>query len=99
MVKVQEPSEFDKLDRIMVEVSERFGHRLRVEGWTRKTYEVFLASRDSRESRRIARVESFVTQSGEITIFDDAALPWAEAAAKELEEAFDFGEATIVRAS
>jgi len=97
MVKFQEGTEYDKLDAIVHEVCQRHGLKLLVQGWTRKTYDVFADDRKTNSSALLARVESFATANGEIRIFDESALPFAEDLGQALEQTFGLAEAVIVR--
>ena len=98
MVKVQGPSDDEKLDRIIKEACERHGLGLQVVGWTRKTYDVHRKARTARDAGLIARIESFAMTSGEIRIYDDLALPFAEEVGAALETSFPtVGEAVIIR--
>lgn len=97
MVKMQEPSDQEKLDRIMVETCGRFGFRLSVTGWSRKTYDVYWRNQTSDKEEILARVESFATTSGEIRLFDDRGLAFAEALGQQLEKAFGLAEAVLIR--
>ena len=96
MVKIQGRSEYDKLDEIMRRVAAAHGLKLDVVGWSRKTYDLYVVLEDQRTSRLAARIESFVTTSGEIRVFDEGAMPFAEKLGEALEEAFSL-EAVIIR--
>ena len=97
MVRIQEPTEYDKLDAIMSRVCERHGLKLQVQGWTRKTYDVYREDKVAGTEEHLARVESFATTNGEIRIYSDEAMEFAGELAGELEQAFEIGEAVIVR--
>ena len=45
MVKIQEPSEYDKLEEIVENTCKKYGLKLYVAGWTRKTYDIFMEDR------------------------------------------------------
>ncbi len=97
MVKVQRPSEDDVLDAMIRTLAQRHGLSLDVEGWSRKTYDLLTGERLGKK-RRVARVESFVTRDGVIRVFDDVALPFAEALGAEIEKAFPaVREAVVLR--
>lgn len=97
MVRVQGQSDYDKLDALIHELVSKHGFSLDVTGWTRKTYDVF--RRANRHDRRqpMARVESFATTNGEITVFDEVAMGFAQDLGEQLEKDFEVGEAVIVR--
>jgi len=97
MVKIRESSDYDKLDAVVREVCERLGLKLLVEGWTRKTYDVYRDDRRAHVEDHLARIESFATTSGEIRIYREDAMEFATEMAKALVEAFDIAEAVIVR--
>lgn len=98
MVKIQGPtSDPDRLDRLLADACKKHGFRLDVEGWTRKTYDVYAGQARNRDSVLVARVESIATTNGEIRVFDDRALPLAQELGEALEREFGVKEATIVR--
>jgi hypothetical protein len=98
MVKVKQPDPYDVLDALIRAACEKHKFKLRVEGWARKTYDVFLERTRERDSRdlHLARIESLATTNGEIRYFDDQALAFCEDLGTELEAAFRF-EATLVK--
>ena len=97
MVKVQGKSDYDKLDELVRSIAEKHELKLIETGWTRKTYDVY-RPKDRSESRIeiLARVESFATTNGEIAIFDQSAMPFAQDLGEALEREFEIAEATIV---
>jgi hypothetical protein len=96
MVRIDKPSPADQLDAMVRRLCERFGYRLDVEGWARRTYDIYQG--DPRDVvRRLARVESFATTNGEVRVFEESALPFAQALGQEIEQAFGIREAVIVR--
>ena len=97
MVKVQGLSDYDRLDTLVHELVQKHGLRLDVTGWTRKTYDVFGPGGKYDPRTHFAQVESFATTSGEILVFDDAALPFAQELGGALEEQFGVAEAVVVR--
>ena len=97
MVKIQGPSDYDRLDQAMRTLAEKHGFRLDVTGWTRKTYDLYTPDVREGPSRLLARVESFATTNGEIRIFDDRALAFAEDAGGILEKEFGVAEAVVIR--
>ena len=96
MVKIQEQSEYERLDKLIQEIVDEFGLRLDVNGWTRKTYSVYTADTEKETGVLFARIESFATTNGEITVFDKTAMPFAEKLGTALEEQFDVEEAVVV---
>ncbi len=97
MVKIKESSEYERLDAIMHEICERLGLKLLVQGWTRKTYDVYRDDRKTNTEEHLARVESFATSSGEIRIYREDAMEFASELGQALEKAFDLAEAVIIR--
>ena len=97
MVKIKESSEYDKLDALVREVCERLGLKLLVQGWTRKTYDVYRDDRKANVEEHLARVESFATTSGEIRIYREDAMEFASELGRALEQAFEIAEAVIIR--
>ena len=101
MVKIQGQfdgrSDEEKLDAIIREACERRGYTLHVSGWARKTYDVFKEDLKKAQSQHLARVESFVTTSGEVRIFDDQVLDLAQEIAEAVEKTFGLEEAVILR--
>jgi len=98
MVKFREPTDAEKLDRLVEETARAHGLEVRSGGWARKTYDVVLRPDRLGKSVPMARVESYATTSGEVTIFDERALPFARDLGQGLEEAFGVAEAVLVRA-
>lgn len=98
MVRIEEKSEYDKLDDLVREIAAKHHLQLNIAGWTRKTYDVFLPKvEDRNEIIMLARIESFATTNGEITIFRQDAMPFAEELGGALEKEFDIQEAVIVQ--
>lgn len=100
MVKIQETpsSEYEKLDRIIQDLCERHGLHLEVTGWARKTYDIHWINKKTHRTELIARVESFVTVSGEILVFDDRGIEFAQDLGSAVESKFNVAEAVIIRA-
>jgi hypothetical protein len=98
MVKIQGKSDYDRLDELVHAAAAKFEWKINTTGWTRKTYDVY-RSADSQERtiEVLARVESFATTNGEITIFRDDAMPFAQELGATLEKEFDIEEAVIVQ--
>lgn len=98
MVKIQGSStDPDRLDRMLEAVCKQHGFRLDVEGWTRKTFDVYAGQARNRDSVLVARIESIATTTGEIRVFDDRALAFAQSVGEALERDFGVREATIVK--
>lgn len=97
MVRIQGPSDGERLDALVQRVAHDTGLQLDVTGWTRKTYDVYTPTVRGTVGELLARIESFATTSGEIVVFDDRAMPFATALAGGLEQEFGVEEATIVR--
>ncbi len=98
MVKTQGPSDYERLDEIITALAAKHGLRLDVSGWTRKTYDVYAAHHERiPKTSVLARVESFATTGGEIRVFDDRAMPFAEELGAALERDFGVAEATVLR--
>lgn len=100
MVRIQGPSEYERLDALVKEACEKHDVVLREAGWTRKTYDIHIDEGMQKGVRRqplVARIESFATTSGEIAVYDDRALPFAETLGGLLEKEFDIDEAVILR--
>ena len=97
MVRVEGLSDYDRLDALVHELVGKHSLRLDVTGWTRKTYTVYGPGGKRDPRPHFALVESFATTNGEIVVFDDAALPFAQELGGALEEQFGIAEAVIVR--
>ena len=99
MVRVirQEQSEDEHLDGLIAQLAKKHGLKVDRTGWSRKTYDLFLHDRATNRSLLVARVETLATVNGEVRVFDDRALPFAQELAEELERAFGLKEATILR--
>lgn len=97
MVKTKGPAEYERLDALVARLVDKHGLRLDVTGWTRKTYDVYNPNPRREKGRLLARVESFATTSGEIEVFDDAAVPFAEELGAALEQEFGVAEAVLLR--
>ena len=98
MVKIQGTCEYDKLDTLVNELVKTHGLIVEVTGWTRKTYDVYCPSDEqARTVLLYARIESFATTNGQISVFDERAMPFAEELGAAFETQFDIEEAVIVR--
>jgi hypothetical protein len=98
VVRIQEPAPDDRLHALLTELCAGAGLRLDVEGWARRTYDVYSVDGRFGRRRRLLRVESIASTNGEIRVFDDSAMPFATELGARLEQAFPaIGEATILR--
>ena len=97
MVRIQESSDEVVLDNLIHELVDKHGFSLDVTGWTRKTYNVYRSSGRGGPTTLLAQIESFVTTNGEIVIFDDQALPFAEELGGALEKQLGVKEAVLRR--
>ncbi len=101
MVRIERPDdELTRLGALVRRLAAEHGLHVVETGWARKTYELLQPIPDDPRKRRrkVARLESYVLQSGEIELLDDAGLPFAEALGKALEEELGLKEAVIRRA-
>jgi uncharacterized protein with GYD domain len=98
MVRVvrQEPSDDERLDRLIAQLAQKHGLKLDRTGWARKTYDLFAPVPGTDHAVLAARVETLATVNGEVRVYDDRALPFGEELAGELERAFGVKEATIL---
>jgi hypothetical protein len=97
MVKIQGSSDEVLLDKLIHELVAKHGFYLDVTGWTRKTYNVYRSSGRGGPTRLLAQIESFVTTSGEIVVFEDEALPFAEELGGAIEKQLGVKEAVLLR--
>ncbi len=97
MVRIQATSDYDRLDALIREIVDQHDLHLDVIGWTRKTYNIYRMNGRRDPAVLLARVESFATTNGEITVFDDTAISFAEQLGAALEEQFVVGEAVVVK--
>jgi hypothetical protein len=97
MVRVvrQEQSDDERLDRIIDQLAQKHDLKLDRTGWARKTYDLYLRDRKGDRLVLLARVETLATVNGEIRVFDDRGLAFAQDLAAELEQTFGLKEATI----
>lgn len=98
MVKIEGPSsDYDRLDELVRGLAEKHGLRLDIVGWSRKTYDLYTPDVREGPRRLLARVESFATTNGEIRVFEDTALKFAEDLGAALEKDFGVAEAVVIR--
>ena len=97
MVRVvrQEHSDDERLDGLVARLADKHGLKLDRTGWARKTYDLFVADPKTDRTVLVARVETLATVNGEVRVFDERGLPFAEELAGELERAFALKEATV----
>jgi hypothetical protein len=98
MVRVvrQEQSDDDRLDGIVSRLAGTHGLRLDRTGWARKTYDLYLVDPATDRMQLVARVESLATTNGEVRVFNERGLPFAEELAAELERVFGLTDATVL---
>jgi hypothetical protein len=98
MVRVvrKEQSDDERLDTVVAQLAAK--HRLKLDrtGWARKTYDLFVVDRKRDRTFLVARVETLATVNGEVRVFDDRGLPFAEELAAEIERIFGLEEATVL---
>jgi hypothetical protein len=99
MVRIEGQSDYEKLDALMLELTAKHDLKLNVTGWTRKTYDAYRQAKRHDQTDIMARVESFATTNGEITVFDEAAMPFAQELGAALEKEFGIAEAVVVKRS
>ena len=97
MVKIEEPSDYDRLDALVQRLTKAHGLKLDVNGWARKTYDVYTTSADLGPETKVARLDSHTTVSGELTLFDDEGLAFVQELGAEIEKQFAVAEARIKR--
>ena len=97
MVKIQGPPDHERLDEMIHRLAAAHGLVLDIIGWAYRTYDVYHVESRLGARVKVARVESLASTTGEIQVFDDRGLPFAQGLAAELEQAFDIGEALITR--
>ena len=98
MVRVvrQEQSDDERLDALVARLADAHGLKVDRTGWARKTYDLYVADTKSDRTWLVSRVESLATTNGEVRVFDERGLPFAEALAAGLEQMFGLKEATVL---
>lgn len=96
MVKVRQADPYETLDQLVRDAARTHSLKLQVDGWTRKTYDIYLVHEREFRDTHLARIESLATTSGEIRYFDDRALPFCEDLGGRIEAAFHI-EATLIK--
>jgi hypothetical protein len=100
MVKIQDTSsEYEQLEQLLDRICESHGLTLRVEGWTRKTFDIFSEERKSNRCDHWVRVESMVTTTGEVRVYAENGMSVADEIAKMIESEFGVSEAIIIKES
>ena len=96
-MRIKEISDFEKLENIISEVSEKYNFKVYITGWTRKTYDIYKEEKRLSKSEHMARIESLAVNNGEIRFFDDRASNFARELAEAIENAFELKEAVVIR--
>ncbi len=97
MVKIEGPTDSERLDALVRRFADEHKLVLDVNGWSRMTYDLFVAETRLGDRVHVARLDSFTTTSGEIHVYDERGLAFAEALGAQLEKEFDLAEALIRR--
>ena len=88
MVSFKEPTEYEKLDQIIREITENHKLTLYVDGWSRKTYKIY-EQENNRQKSLLVQIESLVTSNGEIQYFQDDAIELCRELGEAIEAAFE----------
>ncbi len=96
MVKLKESSEFDRLEILLTEICDREDLRLYVNGWARKTFDIFKEDRKSRKAAHLLRIESLAVTNGEIRYYDKSVIQLVNAIGEALEQSFEISEAILI---
>ena len=98
MVRVvrQEQSDDERLDALVARLADKHGLKLDRTGWARKTYDLFVVDPKTDRTLLVARVETLATVNGEVRVFEDRGLPFAEELAAEFERSLGVKEATVL---
>ena len=88
MVSFKEPTEYEKLDQIIKEITDRHNLTLYVDGWSRKTYKIY-EQEDNRQKSLLVQIESLVTSNGEIHYFQEDAIELCKELGEAIEAAFE----------
>jgi hypothetical protein len=97
MVTLKSASGAERLDAILNRLCEQHDLKLYVNGWSRKTYDVYREDRRQRTMTHLARVESLASSNGEIRFFDDRAQDFAAELGAALEAELGIPEAVLIR--
>lgn len=97
MVKMREAEPEARLEALLRRLCEAHGFTLFIEGWTRKTYDVYYREGRLGHNEHMARLETLVIHNGEVHFFDDRAETFAQELGTALEEEFGIEEAVLVR--
>ena len=98
MVRVvrQDQSDDERLDGLIDRLAAKHGLRIDRTGWSRKTYDLYFPIPKSERTHLVARVESLATTNGEVRVYDERGLAFAEELAGELERMFGLKEALVL---
>lgn len=97
MVKIKDPSEFEKLETLLNSLCEKYNLKLFIDGWTRKTYDVYKNAKRLTNSEHIARIESLAVSNGEIKYFSDDAQDFVTELGESMESTFDIDEVILIK--
>jgi hypothetical protein len=97
MVKIDGPTDYERLDALVQRVAQTHGIRLNVTGWTRKVYDACVEPGHVEPKVLVARLDSHATRSGEIEVFDERGMGFAQEIGAALEKEFGIAEASIRR--
>ena len=96
MIKNKNKSEFDRLEALIKELCQKYHFTLMIDGWTRKTFDIFQMGERLGKTKRMARVESLAVSNGEIHYFDEEAYDFACELGHRLEKDFGIEEAVLI---
>jgi len=97
MVKIDGPTDYERLDALVHRVAQAHGLKLNVTGWTRKVYEACVEPAPLEPKVVVARLDSHATRSGEIEVLDERGMAFAQEVGTALEKEFGIAEAHIRR--
>ena len=97
MVKVKGTSDFENLENIITAISRKHHFKVYINGWTRKTYDIYKEDKKLSKAEHMARIESLAVKNGEIRFFDDRAIDFVQELGEALENAFKLKEAFVIR--
>jgi len=98
MVRMQESTPEERLQQVLQETCDKYeGFTLYVQGWTRKTFDVYYKPKRLESGEHMVRVESLATTNGEVRYFADRARDLAVDVAERIEQEFGLSEAVVRR--
>ena len=97
MVKIKESSEFEQLEKLLEQLCSKHDLKLFVNGWTRKTYDIYKGEKRLSHAEHVARIESLVVSNGEVRYFSDDVLEFVKELGEMLEKTFKIPEAIIIK--